>query len=90
MQITVVLRPDAAEDLRGGHPSLEASRALLAEAGGLGVELRPTHPDARDALLAPFYHVDVDDPARAGRVLERLRAADAVESAYLKPPDAPP
>jgi hypothetical protein len=90
MQITVVLRPDAAADLRGAQPSLEVSRALLRDAGRLGVELRPTHPGVGDELLTPFYHVDVDDPAQAGRVLERLRAAEAVESAYVKPPDALP
>lgn len=90
MRITLVLRPDVAEDLRRPRPSLDAARELLETAGSVGVALRPTHPGATDALLVPFYHAEVPDPTAAGQVLERLRAARAVDAAYLKPPEALP
>ncbi|HEX2080049.1 MAG TPA: hypothetical protein VHG08_20185 [Longimicrobium sp.] len=90
MRITLVLRPDVAEELRSPRPAPGAARALLETAGAMGVALRPTHPGATDALLVPFYHAEVPDPTAAGQVLERLRAAEGVEAAYLKPPEALP
>lgn len=77
MQVTVVLRPDAVQ---------EVQRA----AAELGVELVPTFPGVHDPLLATFHQVEVPDRDTGARVLERLRRTAGVESAYLKPPDSPP
>ena len=90
MQITVVLRPDAAAELRAPAPAQGAARTLLDDARDLGVELRPTHPGVDDASLQPFYHVEVNDPDAVERVLDRLRASAAVDAAYVKPAEAAP
>ena len=77
MQVTVVLRPDAAQ---------EVERA----AAEMGVELVPTHPGVDDPVLATYFQAEVPDMDTAARVVERLRRCAAVDTAYLKPPDALP
>jgi hypothetical protein len=90
MQITVILRPEAAAELRAPTPTQGAARTLLDDARDLGVELSPTHPGVEDASLHPFYHVEVNDPDAVERVLGRLRASAAVDAAYVKPAEAAP
>lgn len=90
MQIHVVLSPESAAALRGRSPSTPVVEALLDEARALGVALTPTHPGRAEPTLEPFYQVEVTDPGAVEHVLARLRAAEAVDAAYVKPPDALP
>jgi hypothetical protein len=94
MQVTVQVRPDVARVLQRGLPvrngPADASQALLGAAKELGVELRPIHPGAKDPYLLPYFTVEVPDPATAERVIARLRRHEAVEGAYVKPPDEAP
>jgi hypothetical protein len=90
MRITVILRPDAAAQLRAPEPPRGVALSLLDDARALGVELHPTHPGAEDVSLQPFYQAEVNDPDAVARVLDRLRASPAVEAAYAKPPEAAP
>jgi hypothetical protein len=48
------------------------------------------HPGREDPLLAPYFTVEVPDAATAERVIAGLQNCEAVEAAYLKPPEAMP
>lgn len=90
MRVTTRVREDVASALHRRQPSTTESRELSQVADELGVALEPMHPSAEDPLLAPYFTVEVPDPATAERVIARLQNCEAVEAAYLKPPDAMP
>ena len=87
--VTVQLSPDVALALHEQMPSDE-SEELLKMLKDLGVTLEPMHPGARDPLLTPFFTVEVPDQATAERVIASLVESEAVEGAYIKPPEALP
>jgi hypothetical protein len=63
---------------------------LSAVQKSLGIVLKPVHPGSDDPNLAPYFMIDVPDPAIGEKVLDRLRLCKAVDGAYLKPSDALP
>ena len=83
MQITVQLTPEAAARVRGAD--VRGVRALP----WLECPLHPVHPSTRDACLATFFIIDVEDREHASRLVERLLKDPAVEAAYVKPGDEP-
>ena len=89
MEVTVQVRPEAAAALHGRAAPAGAAGEVLEAVKELGVQLRPAHPGADDPLLASFFIVPVPDAATARKVSARLQRCPAVESAYLKPPEAP-
>lgn len=84
MRITVQLTPAAATRARG--PRTRSADTALS---WLEYPLQPVHPATRDATLATFFTVDVDDPEAASRLVERLLKDPSVEAAYIKPADEP-
>lgn len=55
-----------------------------------GAELRPLHPGSNDPTLTKYYTLDVVDAEAAEALLNRLWQFEAVEAAYVKPPDELP
>jgi hypothetical protein len=90
MRVTTRLREDVASVLHLRHPPTAASGELSQVVDELGASLEPMHPGAEDPLLAPYFTVEVPDPATAERMIARLKNCEAVEAAYLKPPDTMP
>ncbi len=90
MRVTTRVREDVASALHRRQSSTTASRELSQVMDELGVALEPIHPGAEDPYLAPYFTVEVPDTATAERVIARLQNCEAVEAAYVKPPDAMP
>lgn len=85
-QITLRLHEQGPLGRREGGGTVEQVRRVIAELGG---ELRPQHPAVADAELSAWYVGEV--PAAVDeQVLERLRAIDGVDAAYVKPAAEPP
>ena len=84
MQITVQLAPTAAKRARA-----RGTRSAGAVLSWLKHPLQPVHPTTRDANLATFFTVEVDDPEEASHLVERLLKDPSVEAAYIKPRDEP-
>ena len=68
--------------------------AELVSAGNLVVAhnlaLSPVHPGATDPTLAAAFTVNVSDEGVADRLLGELQSHQAVEAAYVKPPESLP
>ena len=90
MRITTRVRRDVASALHRRRTPTAASEELSQAAEELGVALEPMHPGAEDPHLAPYFTVEVPDYATAERVIAHLQNLEAVEAAYLKPPDEMP
>lgn len=90
MNLSVQLSGDAADALRGAAAESGAASDVLRVARELGIELLPLDPQGNDPVLSALFHATVDDAGSAQRIVDRLRALPAVESAFLKPPDALP
>lgn len=84
------VRVDVALSLHELKPATQLSKELQQISEELGVVLKPMHPGAEDILLAPYFIVEVSDPAAAERVIARFRRYEATEAAYPKPPDEMP
>ena len=89
-RVTVLIRSDTAPSLHQRKAETDAARDVLRTADELGVSLEPMHAGVDDPALAGYFSVEVADPASAQRVIERLGACEAVEAAYVKPPEAAP
>jgi hypothetical protein len=89
MRITVQVSLSAARQLREAAPPARAARAggVL---GWLDHPLDPVHPGTTDPTLQTFFHIEVEDPEAASRLVEQLLRDPAVTGAYIKPPDEPP
>ncbi|HET9766846.1 MAG TPA: hypothetical protein VFS60_08360 [Thermoanaerobaculia bacterium] len=79
-----------AAELAEQAPASPSTRSLLATAEAAGMVLEPTHPGADDEELRTWFHADVADQAPSGQLLTQLQAEEAIESAFVKPPDEPP
>ena len=88
MLITLKLGRDAALALHDRGPHTELSRNLVTRTGDLGLSLNPVHPNTPDADLQTYFFVNVDNPDWVSRVLTQLRSVNAVEAAYVKPPES--
>lgn len=90
MRVSIKLNPASAAELTGKAPASQSTRSLLAAAEEAGVVFEPTHPGVDDAELRTWFHADVADPASGDELLSRLQTEEAIESAFVKPPDEPP
>ncbi len=90
MQVTVLVRKDVAPALHQPQPVTPAAQHVRQTIEGLGVTLEPLHPGTRDPTLGAYFVVQVPDATTAERVIARLQQSEAVESVYLKPPEALP
>ena len=89
MYVTIQVRPDVAPMLHEQQPPTTAVQELLQAAADLGVVLRPMHPGVANSQLATYFTVEVSDAA-AEAVIAQLRRCEAVQAAYVKPPEAMP
>ena len=90
MQVTIRVRPDVARVLHQGQPSTPEAEEFLQAVTELGGTLAPVHPGAEDPHLAPYFTMEISDPAAAKQAIARFQRYQAVEAVYLKPRDAPP
>ena len=90
VQITIRVRPEAARGLRQRQATTPVTSELFRTAEDLGVELEPMHPQVSDINLASYYTAEVADIVAAEQAIARLQRCEAVEAAYIKPPDALP
>ena len=89
MRVSIKLNADAAAELQGIAPESDTTRALREKTRDAGVTLEPMHPGVDDDELRTYFYADVNDD-RVDEVLDRLRAEDAIEAAYVKPPESLP
>ena len=90
MKLVVQVTPEAAKEIREQHYDNKASNELIVAAQDMGVVLEPMHPDVDDENLALYFSVSAEDAETAQRIAERLRNLEAVDAAYLKPPEILP
>jgi hypothetical protein len=90
VDVIVVVRPEVGRALRDDSGSSPEAQALLAAAEEVAVVLAPADSGADDDSSASYYRFEARDEADARRVVEALRATDAVVAAYRKPPATPP
>ena len=90
MQLTVQVSQQASPGLAKGEAKNPEGRELLRLAKELGIRFQPLHPGTEDPRLATYFVVEVPEAPTAQSVAARLRESQAVEAAYLKPPDEPP
>lgn len=90
MNITLQVRSDIAPELHQSRPDSHAAHELMQTIQQLGLDLHPLHRGTSDATLAQFFIAIAPDDSDIAQVLAQLRACEAVESAYVKPPDELP
>ena len=90
MDITIRVQTEVAFELQNHQLNTNATQELLKTIAELEVALEPMHPGADSPSLAPYFTVAVPNAEAAEQVLNRLQAFEAVEGAYIKPPDAMP
>jgi hypothetical protein len=86
MRVTVQLTKEATKKVRS-QGSSGAKRSVLP---WLDAPLNPVHTKIADPALASFFEIEIDDPAEAKRLVQRLLADHAVDAAYIKPDDELP
>jgi hypothetical protein len=89
MQVIVKLRPECAPD-SDIERDLPPPKEVTDMVSSAGCQLYPMHPNSRDAELKLYYCVDVLDEPTGSTLATRLSHSNAVEGAYVKPPDALP
>lgn len=90
MKVIVHLHPEARFNSDSQQQtSLQASE-VAEGVKDLGVTLEPIHPGVESPRLANSFAVEVTDAVTAEQVINRLQCCEAVEAAYLKPPEALP
>jgi hypothetical protein len=87
MQVTIQVSADVARALHGRNPPIAESEALLKMIETFGLTLERMHPNTDDHALQSYFTVEVADPTTAQRFVERVQESEAVEAAYVKPPD---
>jgi len=90
MRVVVQLKLPEALALQGAGPPTVALRQILQVTEAVGAELRPVHPGATHALLAPYFVVDVRSRTMAEQLIDQLLPLEAVVSAHVEPPLQPP
>ena len=92
--IAVMLKAEAAHALRGAHPPAGGEGAEVQQlrelVSGLGIQLAPTHPNAKHAMLLPYFTAGMVPDHRAEAVAEELRKSPLVDAAYVQPAPALP
>lgn len=92
--IAVVLKPEAARALHGmtaqaGEGEGTRVQELKDVVRSLGIQLSPTHPDAKHEMLLPYFTAAMVPDDRAQAVAEELRKSPLVDAAYVQSTPAP-
>lgn len=88
--LIIRVRTDVALALHQRQPHTALSKELLQTVKKLDLVLKPLHPGTEDPRLISYFVVKVPDPTTAERVRDRLQHCQAIEAAYIKPPDEMP
>ncbi|QZZ20028.1 hypothetical protein J5X98_22480 [Leptothermofonsia sichuanensis E412] len=89
MQVIVKVSTDVTDNLYQAG-SRNQTEELLEALNDFGLALQPMHPGVTDPELRSYFTVAAPDPVTAQQVIDRLQPMNAVEAAYVKPPDAMP
>lgn len=90
MEIVVQLSPQVAAEFADPEQASPSPDALVPGLTDLGLSLEPMHPGESDPALSAYFTTVAPNPEEAQRAIETLRASDAVEAAYIKPPAEAP
>jgi hypothetical protein len=89
--VTVQLRPQIADALRQGSTTVAQAREVSDLVSARGSSMRPILHDASSAdALGTTFVVEAPDEEAAQALRQELAALDAVEAAYIKPPEELP
>ncbi|WP_158860089.1 hypothetical protein [Lunatibacter salilacus] len=66
------------------------SEGLLKMIESFGLTLESMHKNTDDPNLQRYFIVEVPDRETAQQVIDRLLQSEAIEGAYIKPPDELP
>lgn len=86
MDFSIFLNPEAAAALREGRHAGKATTQITQVMNDPDVELRPVFPLASTPEEASQYQLQVRDAAHGAQVIEKLKACNALETAYHMPP----
>jgi hypothetical protein len=89
MRISIKSTPKAAAEILGESQESKETRSVVAAVQRAGAALQPMHPGTDDDELLSYFYADVDDE-RVEELLKSMEKSDAIEGAYIKPPDALP
>jgi hypothetical protein len=89
LRVTVKMSPAVAEQWLRGELESAAARELAGTVKDLGLVLEPMHPGVDHPDLASYFIADTSSPAAAQAAVDRLLDTQAIDSAYVKPPDEP-
>jgi hypothetical protein len=87
MQLTIRVSQEVAPALASGEATDPRARELLRLAATSGIRLQPLHPGTVDPRLASWFVAEIPEASAVQGVLAQLRQCEAVEAAYIKPPD---
>lgn len=91
MQVTLQVSADVARALHYQRdPPTAGSKELMKIIETFGLTLEHMHRDTDDPKLQSYFIVEVPNHATAQRMIDRLQQLEAVEAAYVKPPDELP
>lgn len=90
MQVVIQVSADVARALHQLGPPTKESEALRRTVETSGLTLKPIHPGTEDPNLQTYFIVEVQDPAAAQELVDRLQKLAGIEAAYIKPPDELP
>jgi hypothetical protein len=88
MYVVVQVSPASLAENSHGSPVLPEN--LQQEISHLGIHLTPMHPGVKDPTLASYFYVETPDQPTAEHVIVQLQNHNAIEAAFLKPPEGPP
>lgn len=89
MRVSIKSTSKAASEILGESPESKETRSVVAAVQRAGASLQPMHYGTDDDELRTYFYADVDDE-RVEELFESLGKSDAIEGAYIKPPDALP
>jgi hypothetical protein len=90
LKIIVQVSPGVARALHHRSPSTAESEDVKGIVAKYGLVLEAMHRHTDDPNLQSFFTVEIGDRAAAELVMNQLLRLEAVEAAYVKPPDEPP
>jgi hypothetical protein len=90
VQVTIQVSTDVAHTLQQRGLPTAKTKDLLSIMDLFHVALQPMHAGTNHPSLEKYYLVEAPDPKTAQQIVDRLLQSDAVEAAYVKPPDSQP
>lgn len=89
-RVVVQVVPEAVQPLRRNDSHSPEIRELARLLSEFHATLRPTHSESRDPDLSTWFETDAPDASTAEHIASMLNRNDAVQAAYVKPPEEAP